>query len=26
VLDPNDAYAGRLRSGMSVEPTIDTKG
>lgn len=26
VLDPNDAFAGRLRSGMSVEPTIDTKG
>ncbi|HEY1795904.1 MAG TPA: HlyD family secretion protein [Stellaceae bacterium] len=24
-LDPNDALAGRLRPGMSVEPTIDTK-
>ena len=24
-LDPNDPLAGRLRPGMSVEPTIDTK-
>jgi membrane fusion protein (multidrug efflux system) len=24
-LDPNDPFAGRLRPGMSVEPTIDTK-
>ena len=24
-VDPNDPLAGRLRPGMSVEPTIDTK-
>jgi membrane fusion protein (multidrug efflux system) len=26
VLDPNDPLIGRLRPGMSVEPTIDTRG
>jgi membrane fusion protein, multidrug efflux system len=25
-LDPNDPLSGRLRPGMSVEPTIDTRG
>jgi membrane fusion protein, multidrug efflux system len=24
VIDPNDPLIGRLRPGMSVEPTIDT--